>query len=291
MAKKTAHTDFRLFEYLNGALDERAAQVIESHLSECHECGALATLVRGLKERVLEQQRLRISQTSSQTSQVSGEHPDIGELAAFFYAKPRHAPSSKVAAHLAICTSCCQEIAQYAAGEHAAVQYRAMSEAAAQVPTKAWEMIHDWEDSGFARLKPASEVLSNDLLTRLTRILYGQSQDFPEIARPASQPGSVDLTEGAERVPVLVVSRSGEVRSVEIFEEVVESSGTRILRHPEGSRRFDNRLVYALLDLGEKEPLVISELIASDILRLEHAPRAEERLRRVDYLIVEDNKE
>jgi len=291
MAKNAAHTEFQLFEYLNGALDERAAQVIEAHLSVCDDCASVARLVRALKVSTLEPNREGQSQISNLTSRTSEEHPDLSELASFFYPKSRRAGSSNVAAHVAICSSCGEAIAQYARGEHAAAENKSVKGAAGEVPAKAWEMIRDWEDSSFAKLKPASEVLSQDLLTRLARILNERSQESPEMGQAVSRSQNVHRTEDAERVPVLVVSRSGEMRSVEFFERVVDSTGARVLRHSEGSLRFDNRLVHALLDFGEEEPLVISELIKSDTLRLEPASREEEKLRRVDYLIVEDSKD
>ena len=291
MAKNAAHTEFQLFEYLNGALDAKAAQVIEAHLSVCDDCASAARLVRALKESALEPNREGQSQISNLTSQVSGEHPDLSELASFFYAKSRRAGSSNVAAHVALCISCGEAIAQYARAEHAAAEYKPVKEAAGEVPANAWEMIRDWEDSSFAKLKPASEVLSQDLLTLLARILNERSQESPEMGQAVSRSQNVHRTEDAERVPVLVVSRSGEVRSVEFFERVVDPTGARVLRHSEGSLRFDNRLVHALLDFGEKEPLVISKLIKSDTLRLEPASREEEKLRRVDYFIVEDSKD
>jgi len=291
MAKNAAHTEFQLFEYLNGALDEKAAQVVEAHLSVCDDCVSVARLVGALKESPLEPNREGQSQISSLQSQTSGEHPDLSELASFFYAKSRRAGISNVAAHVALCTSCGEAIAQYARGEHAAEEYKSVKEAAGEVHAKAWEMIRDWEESGFAKLKPASEVLSQDLLTRLARILNERSRELPELGQAVSRSHNVHRTEDAERVPVLVVSRSGEVRSVEFFERIVDPTGATVLRHSEGSLRFDNRLVHALLDFGGKEPLVISELIKSDSLRLEPASREEEKLRRVDYLIVEDNKD
>ena len=290
MAKNAAHPEFQLFEYLNGALDEKAARVIEAHLSVCDDCASVARLVRALKESALEPSRESQSQISNLRSQTSGVHPDLSELASFFYAKSRRAGGSNVAAHVALCSSCGEAIALYAHGEHAAAEYKSVKEAAGEVSAKAWELIRDWEDSSFAKVKPASDVLSQDLLTRLARILNERSRELPELGQAVSRSQKVHRTQDAERVPVLVVSSSGEVRSVEFFERVVDSTGTRVLRHSEGSLRFDNTLVHALLDFGEKEPLVISELITSDTVRLEPASR-EETLRRVDYLIVEDNKE
>jgi len=291
MAKNAAHMKFQLFEYLKGALDSQGAKAVEAHLSGCYDCASVARLVCVLKESALEPDREGHSQTSNPTSQAVEEHPDLGQLASFFYAKSRRPGTSSVAAHVALCSSCGEAIAQYARGERAAAEYKAVKEAASEVPAKAWEMIRDWEDSNFAKLKPASEVLGQELLTRLAGILSERSQESPELGQAASRSHNVHGTEDSERIPVLVVSRSGEVRSVEFFEQIVDSSGARILRHSEGSLRFDNRLVHAVLDFGEKEPLVISELIKSDTLRLQPVSRDEANLRRVDCLIVEDTRD
>ena len=287
MVKKSAHPDFELFEHLSGALDEHAAQLIEAHLSVCAECASLARLVRALKASASEGNRERRSQISDLKSQTSGEHPDISELASFFYAKSRRAESSSVASHLAQCSFCCEAIARYARAEHAAVEYMPAKDTAGEVPAMAWEMIGEWEDSSLAKLKPATEVLGQELLTRLARILNERAQEVREMGEEASRSQNIHRAEDAKRVPVLVVSRSGEVRSVEFFEQVVDSTGARVLRHAEGSARFDNKPLHALFDFGEKDPFVVSNMIRRDTIRLQET-RAEQESRRADYIIIED---
>ena len=287
MVKKPPHPDFELFEHLNGAVDEKAAQVVEAHLSLCAECASLAGLVRALKTSASEANREGRSQISDLKSQTSGEHPDISELASFFYAKSRRAESSGVASHLAQCSPCGEAIAQYARAEHAAAAYKPAKDTAGDAPAKAWEMIRDWEDSSFATLKPATEVLGQKLLTRLARILSERAQEVREMSEDVSRSRNIRRTEDAEQVPVLVVSRSGELRSVEFFEQVVDSTGARVLRHPEGSARFDNKPLHALFDFGEKDPFVVSNMIRRDTIRLEQS-RTEEEPRRADYIIIED---
>ncbi|MEK6289653.1 MAG: zf-HC2 domain-containing protein [Acidobacteriota bacterium] len=284
MVKKRAHPDNRLFDYLSGAVDENAARSIEAHLSVCDDCASVAGLVRELKESASELNSEGQSQISTLKSQ---EHPDISELASFFYSKTRRAVRSGIASHLALCRSCGEAIAQYARAEKAAAEYKPVGVVDSEVPAKAWEMIRDWEDSSFAKLKPATEVLSQELLTRLARILNEQAQEAGGFGQEISRSQNVQQTEEAGRVPVLVVSRSGEVRSVEFFERAVDSTGARILRHSEGSLRFDNRLVHALLDFGEKDPFVVSNLIRRDTIRLEQT-RPDEESRRTDYVIIED---
>jgi hypothetical protein len=287
MVKKSAHPDIKLFEYLSGGLDTKAAQVIDAHLSVCAECASLAGLVRRLKAPASEPNPEGGYQISDLKSQTSGEHPDISELASFFYAKSRRAESSGVASHVAHCSSCGEAIAQYARAEHAAAEYKPAKDTAGEVPAKAWEMIRDWEDSSFAKLKPATEVLSQELLTRLARILNERTQGVREMGEEVSRSQNIHRTEDAGRVPVFVVSRSGEVRSVEFFEQVVDSTGARVLRHAEGSARFDNKPLHALFDFGENDSFVVSNIIHRDTIRL-HDTRAEEESRRADYIIIED---
>ena len=285
--KKSAHPDIELFEYLSGALDENAAQLIEAHVSVCAECASLAGLVRALKASASERNREGRSQISDLKSRTSGEHPDISELASFFYAKSRRAESSSVASHLAQCSFCCEAIAQYARAEHAAVEYMPAKDTAGEVPAMAWEMIGEWEDSSFAKLKPATEVLGQELLTRLARLLNERAQEVREMGEDASRSQNIHRAEDAQRIPVLVVSRSGEVRSVEFFEQVVDSTGARVLRHAAGSGRFDNKALHALFGFGEKDPLVVSNMIRRDTIRLEQS-RTEEEPRGADYIIIED---
>lgn len=292
MVKKSAHPDIQLFEYLKGAAKAETAKAVEEHLSLCEDCASLAFLVGTLKEAASSEPTPESSsRPPQQTSHVSRAHPDTNELASFFYANSLPADRSGVATHVALCRSCTEAIAQYARAEHIASEYQPDKAVSEQMPAKAWEMIRDWEDSSFAQLKPASDVLSQDLLLRLASILNERSQELPEPGQTVLPAHKVHRTEGAQRVPALVVSRSGEVRSVEFFERVVDPTGATVLRHSEGSLRFDNRLVHALLDFGEKEPLVITELVKSDTVRLEPASREEEKLRRVDCLIVEDTKD
>ena len=278
MVKKRAHPDTQLFDYLNGAADKTAAKAIEAHLSECDDCASAVVLVRALKIAASETTPETQSSVSTLKSQISREHPDISELASFFYAKSQHAAPSSLASHLALCSPCAEAIAQYARAEGAAAEYKPTSVTTGAVPAKAWEMIRDWENSSFATLKPASEVLGQELLDRLTHLL--SSSDVNELESGASRP------ESAERVPVLIVTSSGEMRGVEFFERELDSSGASVLKHSEGSARFDNKPLHTLFDFGENS-FVASNLIRRDTIRLEQA-RPEEQSRRTDYIIIED---
>jgi hypothetical protein len=138
-------------------------------------------------------------------------------------------------------------------------------------------MIRDWEDSSFARVKPTNEVLGQELLTRLSRILTHQQERLERDTSARLQ---------GERVPVLIVSNSGAVRSVELFDRELDSTGATILRHSEGSARFDNRTLMVLFGFGEKGSFVVSNAVRRDTIRLERV-RTEESLR-ADYIIIED---
>lgn len=295
-----SHPDIQLFEYLNGAADAEGGQVIEAHLSICEECASVAAVVRALKEAASGSSGKGQAQISNLRSRISGEHPDISELASFFYAKARRAESSSVATHVALCGSCREAIAQYARAERAAAEYKPAKEATGGVPAKAWEMIRDWEESGFAQVRPASEVLGDELLVRLAWLLKErepteQRKSFADNAlRDHAIRSNVPRASGSqpndrpERVPVVVVSRSGELRTVEMFEQIIDSGGTIVLRHVEGSERFDNKAVHLLLDFGEKEPVVVSELVRKDRVRMPQSLAREDQPRRTDYLIIED---
>jgi|SRR6185503_19943706 len=280
MGKKSTHPEFRLFEYLNDKLDQKAAQVIDAHLSGCVDCASVARLIRELKEAAREQNLGGPPRDISLKSQTSAEHPDLSELAAFFYAGERSRKSGKVAAHVALCCSCGDAIAQYARAEHAAAVYNPAAVAAGEVPASAWEMIRDWEDSSFAKAKPASEVLGPELLTRLARTL--DEQQPRKLTRDTTS-----TAKDVERVPVLIVSSSGEIRGIEFFEKELDSTGISVLRHPEGSARFDNKALLALFGSGETDSFVVLNPIRRDTIRLERV-RPEEEMLRADFIIIED---
>lgn len=284
MVKKSAHPDIQLFDYLHGAAETEAAQAIEEHLSLCEDCASLAAVICKLREAAASEQPPENSSLASQPH-LSREHPDTNELASFFFANSRPADSSRIAMHVALCNSCTEAIAQYARAEHIASKYEPAKAVAGEVPERAWEMIRDWEDSSFAQLKPPTDVLGEELVSRLFSLFDNRSQQVNEQIHEVSRSQDVGL------IPVLVVSRSGEVRGVEFFEKTVDPGGVNILKHAEGSQRFDNRLVHAVLDYGEREPVLISELIRSDTIRLERAPREEEKLRRVGYFIIEESRD
>jgi len=269
MSKKQLHLDSTFFDYLSGKTEEAETRLIDEHLSTCEDCASAAAVVRAFKQTVAD-------------SLHSEQHPDVSELASYFYDQSQEA-ASPTGRHIALCTSCTDEIAQYARSECAANEHAVAKGGTAAISKKAWEMIREWEESSFAELKPASEMLSSEFLEKLARVLRATERERSAGSHSVSGSSSV-------RVPVLIINRSGDVHSVEYFEQEIDSTGVRVLRHPEGSARFDNRLVHVLLDDGKSEPVLVSELIKSSTLRLESAINLEE-LRHVDYFIVDENGE
>jgi len=269
MAKRSAHPDKQLFDYLNGALDAHEGQVIEQHLANCAGCASVADLVRSLKSEVGES-----SQSSNIKSEIAQEHPDVSALASFFYASRSRARNPQVAAHVAVCKSCATEIAEYARAESAASRYNIVR---GEMPARAWEMIREWEESSFAKPKPASESIGQELLAKLSNLLSEQREQLAEAE-----------SEHAGMVPVIVVDREGEMRSVEMFKKIRSARGQKILEHAEKSERFDNKPVHVLLDFGEESRIVVSEPIHRDTVRLKQPARQESELRHADYFIIED---
>jgi len=272
MAMKPAHLERQLFDYLSGALDASAVQEVEQHLAECPECAAAAELFRALKSA-------RGSEVS--TGSEPDAHPDASDIASLFYGKSSRA-RAETAAHVAICPSCAKEISEYARAEAAASAYNPAEHVSGEVAATSWEMIREWEESSFAKPRPASEVIGQELLSKLFK-LVGERRDWLREARPTT----TDAAAGAGKhkaVPVIVVDRSGQLRSVEIFEKVTDLSGAGVLRHAARSERFDNKTVHLLHDAGGRKH-VVSCRVQNDSIRLEEAGGDEGP---ADYFIVED---
>src|SRR5436305_13505122 len=108
MARKSAHPDRKLFDYLNGAMSDEARQQVEQHLADCADCAAIADLVRALKAHA--DQSTNHASPSSEATQLSTqhsalstheEHPDVAALALFFYNKSPRKRAAQVIAHVA----------------------------------------------------------------------------------------------------------------------------------------------------------------------------------------------
>ena len=83
---------------------------------------------------------------------------------------------------------------------------------------------------------------------------------------------------------MIVVDRSGQLRSVEMFEKSIDESGADVLRHAEKSERFNQKTVHVLHD-AEGRQRVASYRIRFDSIQIEEASSAEET---ADYFIIED---
>lgn len=284
MARKSAHPDRHLFDFLGGALDEKAARPIREHLANCTDCASVVGVARALKER-------------GRDRQGSQAHPDVSELASFFYDKSSRGRSPATAAHVALCQSCADDLALYAQAERAASLSDSSQAAPGEAPARAWEMILDWEESSFARPKPEGQSISGDMLAKLSQLLSERKDDLRGRAREALERGVIltgELTRQGpdasrpDLVPVIIVDRTGQFRGVEMFEKATGERGASILTHAEKSSRFDNKPFQALLDFGEKSSVVVSDLIRRDTIRLQHVARPNAELRRADYFIIED---
>lgn len=267
MSDKEAHQDNRVFDYLNRTMGAEETREFETHLKDCEECSSLAVLIRGLKR------------SASILGDEESDHPGVREIASYFYNATASTERSLVAVHVARCSLCAETVALYARAQRAAIEFQPSNAVQGEVPATAWAMIRDWEQSSFAQLKPAHEVLGHDLLSRLAGLFNEQVSDVARQGAPQSR--------GVERVPVFVVTKSGDVRGIEFFEREVDSSGASILKHAGGSQRFDNKQIHALLDIGEKEPVVLSELVNFDTVRLVQS-NSEERPRSANFFIIED---
>jgi hypothetical protein len=275
-----------LFDYLRGALDAQARVSVEEHLAGCADCATVAGLVRALKDDAGRSEGGQ-SQISNLKPRVSAEHPAVSELASFFYSKSPRAANRATAAHVARCRRCAEEIAEYARAERAASGYAPAATSVGEVPATAWEMIRDWEESSFAKLKPAGEAVGQELLAKLFNLLSEQKDWLRDVRRSAmAQAPGEDETQ--RLVPVIVVDKSGQLRGVEVFERVKDADGESVLKHAEKSARFDKKPLHALLDFGDKDRVIVTDHINHDTARLRQASRPDAKLRRADYFIIED---
>ncbi len=271
MESKSTHPDTQLFDYLNGGLDDRSEEEIKQHISECPECESVAEIVRALK-----------SQAANLKSQIPESHPDVSRLATLFYGE--HDP--KTAAHVATCQRCIEELAEYSRVEQIAARYNPAQSEQAEIPERAWDMIRDWEETLFAREKPEIENLSEEMLLKLSDLLNEKKDQLREMERRVlEQPSDGGQ---AEMIPVVVVDNRGHLRGVELFETLSGPQGESILRHSEGSERFDSLPFHALLDYGEQPPVVISNKIRRDRVELPRPASSQTTLSRADYFIIED---
>lgn len=277
VARKSAHPE-KLFEYLRGESDGPSSQVIDEHLSTCDDCRAIVALTRALKHGP---ERSGFSLEPAQT------HPDVSEIASFFYGKSARPRGAATAAHVASCRSCAQELAEYASAERSAAEYSPSRSLAAEFPAAAWELIRDWEESSFAQQKTATYAVSQEMIAKLTQLLVQRREEL-EVSRREAVTHPKSGSERAALVPVIVVDRSGSLRGVEMFERATDAMGADVLKYTGEPERFDRKPFHALLDFGDSNRVVVSDLILRDEIRLPRVERADTEPREADYFIVED---
>ena len=259
-------------------MDGPSRQVIDEHLSACNDCRVIVSLTDTLR---------RPSEPSAINPEPDETHPDVSEIVSFFYGKPPKSSRAATASHVASCHHCARELAEYARAEHAAAEYIPSRSSSAEFPSAAWELIRDWEESSFAQQKFATYALSHDMIEKLTRLLAEKKEDLL-----ASRKGTVTHSESGSRravlVPVMVVDRLGSLRGVEMFERATDAMGADVLKYTGEAERFDRKPFHALLDFGDSNRVVVSDLILRDEIRLPRVERADCEPREADYFIVED---
>jgi anti-sigma factor RsiW len=277
VARKSAHPE-KLFEYLRGELDGPSNQVIEEHLSTCDDCRAIVALAGMLKHSPA---RSGIDFEGAKT------HPDVSEIASFFHGKPATSRRAATAAHVASCQSCARELAEYASAQRAAADYSPSRSLAAEFPAAAWELIRDWEESSYAKQKAATYTVSQEMIARLTQLLVQRREEI-QVSRREAVTHPESGSERAALVPVIVVDRSGSLRGVEMFERFTDAMGADVLKYTGAPERFDRKPFHALLDFGDSNRVVVSDLILRDEIRLPRVDRVDTEPREADYFIVED---
>lgn len=272
MANRQSHPARDLFDYVKGNTSEQMSRRIENHLADCADCSKVAKAV----------QAIRKSEISNLKSQPSESHPEVSELAAFFYGGATRAKKAATAAHVALCRNCADQIAEYARAEKAANSLEANKTSEAGVPAAAWDLIRDWEESSFAATKTEGRKSDHDMIARLTGTLSLKKDDLRKEAREADI-----FTEKEDCVSVIIVDQTARFLGVEIFEKIKGSEGESLFKHAEKSERFDKKPFHALLDFGEESLVVITDTIRRDSVRLQKITRPNTKLQRVDYFIIE----
>jgi hypothetical protein len=210
-------------------------------------------------------------------SQSVNSHPDVSELASFFYGKSNKPATG---AHLAVCQSCAEEITLYAKAERAATDFKPSKKTAAKVPAAAWQMISDWQDNSFAKPKSQSETVTAEMLKKFARLLAGR-KDLKAERKAVTKTAP-------NQVPVIIVTRTGDFRGIELFEQSEDKGGEITLKHANQSSRFDNKEIHALLHQGSKKYDVESFTIERNKVRIGRLANQETDRRLPDYFIIED---
>ncbi|HKV38906.1 MAG TPA: zf-HC2 domain-containing protein [Blastocatellia bacterium] len=287
MARKSPHPVRSLFDHLNGRLDAKTARAVENHVSGCTECASFVNFVRALRSN---------AETAGQSSPTGplgsglspARHAGVGELASFFYNKTGGPAHASTAAHVALCEECRGFIALYADSEGVAARHPAQSEPDAKVPELAWKMIDDWEQSAFATLRPDSEAIAEETVSRLLRLMRERSSEIHSLVPPIAALQTTETSQRSDHIPVVIVNQSGNLRGVELFKCTSEPGGYDVLKHAEGSTRFDSKRLYVLRDLESSPPSVTTERIDRDTVRVENCRLVGQVARDTGYFIVEE---
>lgn len=263
---ETQHPDAKLLDYVGGYLDEENRRMVESHLASCMACSQTVNVVSHLRET---------------KPQPSTAHPDVSRLAEFFYGKAT--ADQATTAHVALCQSCADAISEYARAECAASEYYPSSWPKGAVPDAAWQMIREWEESVYAKPRVENRKSSQTMLTKLAEMLSRSKDELEQLShRVRESDRSEDL------VSVIIVDKLARLRGVAIFEKTTTHEGESLLRPVEETGRFDNKPFHVLLDFGEDNLVMVSDIVRHDTIRLQRITRANTSLRRVDFFIVEE---
>ena len=279
---ETQHPD-RLFDYLNGTIDELTQQQVGQHISDCSECSAIAELVRALKGTFSASSR----GDETESGVALEQHPDVSELAELFYGKTVNPRTSRTAAHLATCRKCADDVAEYARADRAAAEYEPGREMTVEVPAKAWELIREWEESSFAQPKTLTYPTDQARAAMLTRLLSEQRDKLQSMVQESLTHSHLS-EKRADLVPVVIVDQAGAIRGVEVFERDKDPDGNEVLRHPARSEHFHRKAFHAVLDFGEEKHVVVSEYVRRHKILLPKPEQSNTKIRRADYFIIED---
>ena len=205
------------------------------------------------------------------------EHPSTSELASFFYGS---ASGKGVPAHVAVCQSCAAELALYARAERAAEKQVGLEQTAGKIPAAAWQLIRDWEESDFARPKAESETRNTDLLNRLAAVVATR-KDIRQARKSV-------LAREPNRVPVVVVNRSGELRGVEVFKQAAGKRGETTLVPAEPMTHYENVEVHALVYQDGKTYDIESYRLVHNTVRVAATDKEGQPAFQTDFFIIEE---
>src|SRR5262245_1548356 len=178
MVRKVSHPQNELLGYLNGTLTGESIHDVEQHLAGCADCSSVTGVLQALRQdRKISAARSSAASVDSlpRGTQLPDDpflHPDVSELASFFYGKSAEPRRALVAGHVAVCLECAEALSIYSRAETAATQLKAKDKQRLAVPQKAWDLIHDWEESSFAKPRAPGHELDGRTLETLLALLH-----------------------------------------------------------------------------------------------------------------------